>query len=137
LETDKAIESLLSGGVFEPDMFKPFPRVAIHGSYLFVGVKKLRHANTVVGRKKIVSNIMKEGYCYSLPSWNASDLATRRCGEYHVNENVYDRGQWKFEKYISCWTRNTTEARAAHAKRMELNVEHLWDENELKRIFGY
>jgi hypothetical protein len=129
-ETYEAIESILSGEMFEPEMFKPVPRVAIHASYMFRGKK------TVAGRRRVVSNKMREGYCYSLPSWNASDLTTRRCGQYHINENVYDGGQWKFEGQLSSWTRNMTEVRAAHAKRMDLNVEHLWDENELKRLFS-
>jgi hypothetical protein len=121
------------------EMFKPFPRVSIHGSYLFMAVKKLRHANTVNGRNEAVTNIMKEGYCYSLPKWNATDVTARHCARYNVDSQCFDRGQWRFEQYPSFWyLNNSTEACAVHKRRMQLNPpDHLWNKKELQRMFGY
>ena len=132
--------------------FEPFPRVSVHGSYLFMAVKKLRHSKTVLGRREAVNDIMKEGYCYSLPKWNVTELTTRRCKSYHLEDTsrLPLRGQYRFEQYPSPWTQqqqnlgnsndtsNIDKVRAMHKNRMSRYEEnYAWDEDELLKLFGF
>jgi len=118
------------------EMYEPFPRIAIHGSYLFVAVNRLRAARKLAGRRKEISEIMREGYCYSLPSWNNTEINARRCGKYNVDAGIHARGEWKFEQYASPWLVNAN-ATLAHAQRREhRDADHVWDDEEVKKIFG-
>ncbi len=135
-ETSRYIENATA------EMYEPFPRIALHGSYLFIGVKRLRAGRTLAGRRREISKIMREGYCYSLPSWNNTEINTQRCREYNVDGDApHVRGEWKFEQYRSSWLSNGTKAALAHAQRKEHRREkfadHAWDEDEVKSLFGF
>ena len=125
------------------EMYEPFPRIAIHGSYLFMGVKRLRAGRTLAGRRREMSEIMRQGYCYSLPSWNNTEINTQRCRKYNVDGDMHVRGEWKFEQYTSFWFSNRTKVALAHAQRKEHRREeqefpdHIWDEDEVKSLFGF
>ena len=134
-ETSRGIENATA------EMYTPFPRIAIHGSYLFHNVQRLREANTLAGRRRVISEIMREGYCHSLPSWNNTEVNDRRCKKYNVDDpdNIHIRGEWKFEQSASYWlTNNKTKAALAHYQRKKQHdISHIWDEDEVENLFGF
>ena len=82
---------------------------------------------------------MKEGYCYSLPSWNSTTLDGYRCKSYGVDKGIHVRGEWRFEQDGSKWLDlNRTKVSQAHARRKaNRGVDHIWDKSEVEKIFGF
>jgi hypothetical protein len=117
-------------------MYEPLPRIAIHGSYLFIRAKRMGAANKVGGRRQVVTDILKEGYCFSL--LYKTYLNGKRCRPYHNRDQHYDRGQWRFEQRPSYWRRqNATATAEAVTKRKEHMADHFWDDHEVRTIFGF
>jgi hypothetical protein len=54
-----------------------------------------------------------------------------------LGDQLYDRGQWRFEQKASYWRKqNATATAEAVTKRKEHMTDHFWDEDEVKTIFG-
>jgi hypothetical protein len=123
-------------------MLEPFPRVAIHGTALFQQVQKLRNSKTPAGRQSVVTSVLREGYCYSLPPSSRNTTSNnlmdqQRCRNFGINDNIYIRGEWNFEQQTSFWFNfNKTAVAHAHAKSMERNpTHHHWNAEELAALF--
>ena len=127
------------------EMYEPFPRVAIHGSYIFGNRKLRKKALKLSGRRDAVSSFMKDGYCFFLVSFNTTPNETdlKRC-PYYMNEwkfnqmRLYHSGQWQFEFIPSSWlNQNSSKVDGAISKRREHMSDHVWDEQEVKNIFSF
>ena len=125
-------------GVTDEMITIPFPRVAVHGSYMVKVFHYKRHlwSRTKKGRRHFVSKIFKEGYCFSLPNRTMGTKEAARCGALRSDKNnINDRGEWTFEYIDSAWSKNRTAMTQAHFQAMARNVEHDWDEKELEILF--
>lgn len=124
-------------------MLEPFPRCMVHASYV---VKDFE--STV--RENLVSEMMRRGYCLSLPllyddsdpNRNDDDNATmsdRHCIErYQTHTNLSTLSEFEFEARTHHWPyENDSVGRMrAHQERMKLNTQTFdWDKAELNIIF--
>jgi hypothetical protein len=82
--------------VVSPKMLEPFPRVVIHVGYVFPLGDRLRASRTRQGRPDVMTSILREGYCYSLPQWKRSKVDMEWCQEFDLQHQVYTRGEWMF-----------------------------------------
>jgi len=122
-----------------PEMYEPFPRIANHPTYYFrMGSYPYRHFKTLVGRRSRMVEFMREGYCYSLSSWNNTDRNADRCKKYGIDDGLHVQGEWKFEIANSAWIQmKHPNVSLAHVQRRQHRpVSHNWDEDELNTIFG-
>jgi hypothetical protein len=127
-----------------PEMLEPLPRVSQHCSYLYSNLHKLEALNTIHGRREAASDLLRAGYCYSLPLWsrNMSSLEEQRCRHFDVlntTSSLNVRGEWKFEMKKLYWLEsNRTGVILAHAESMARNpLHHDWDDSaeELESLF--
>jgi hypothetical protein len=120
-----------------PEMLKPFPRCAVHGSYDPIhGIRKgprFRGAH--------VTEHMRRGFCFSLPQ-NDKDTSIPNeascCQVYNVSTEINKSNEWSFENnaYGELWpVYDYPGAFRAHGERMRRNVPHEWDSDELSTIF--
>jgi len=122
-----------------PEMYQPFPRVAVHASYMFIKWNRLRASKTVAGRKVETSRIMREGYCHSLVvDWKNKNnsIDHDRCQKFLPKDEVpvLDiRGSWKFEQYPSPWIDHPN-ITVAHTERRKHAIERVWDRHELEHV---
>ena len=116
---------------------EPFPRVSLHAGWM--DLENLEKHKNKKARREIVSNTLREGYCYSLPRWNQTALDEKRCASYNIDESLYWRGEWTFEYVATPWRWNQAfrdKMALAHAEKMKRNELRRWDDRELKEIFG-
>lgn len=114
----------------------PLPRVAQHFGYLYKDEQLQVKASTRAGRRELLSEMMKEGYCYSLPLTNMTAMDQDRCKEFDLQNDIFLKGEWSFEYTMSEWLKaNATEVELAHKRRAEHNKIRRWDEVALKELF--
>uniref|UniRef100_A0A7S4ALP7 Uncharacterized protein n=1 Tax=Pseudo-nitzschia australis TaxID=44445 RepID=A0A7S4ALP7_9STRA len=118
-----------------PGMFEPFPRIAIHGNYAIEGNTPGSNSfKTLRGRRIGMAALMREGYCHSLLSWNNTEHNATRCMVQELDD-IYERGEWKFETQVSKWMAHWDVSVAHNKRRQHHLTEHIWDEDELIQIF--
>lgn len=91
------------------EMHEPFPKIAVHVSYVFQNFDIQKILNTVVGRRNVASRMTRKGYCHSLVSWSSNDRNYRRCKKYISKTDEYlhaARGAWRFEQFNSLWLKH-------------------------------
>ena len=124
------------------EMLLPFPRVAVHGSWIPGGRLAYR-------RLKKTADIMRRGYCFSQPlhlfnnSSNATsssglELMQRRCKTYDVTTgaDIFVDGEWLFEIHERWSAYDREGSKQAHLERAQKNTEHNWSKTELDLLFG-
>jgi hypothetical protein len=118
-----------------PEMLKPFPRCAVHGSYDHIlGLNRRNRGGQV-------AEYMRRGFCFSLPQkddTSSPDVASC-CQVYNVSTEINRFNEWRFEanNYGELWVAyDRPGAIRAHEERMRHNVPHKWDSDELSTIFG-
>uniref|UniRef100_A0A7S2Q2F7 Uncharacterized protein n=1 Tax=Skeletonema marinoi TaxID=267567 RepID=A0A7S2Q2F7_9STRA len=127
IETDKCEHFGFPG-----DHCKPFPRVSVHAGWYHLSKYKTKR-----DREEFVSEMLRIGYCFSLPAGNHSDIDEARCKKYWTDLNW--RGEWQFELTPTIWRVNGTTAegmRRSHEEKLKSRTPHVWDDSEMQRIFG-
>ena len=120
-----------------PEMYEPLPRITIHANYIYPArTQQMNYFKTLGGRRVGMVGIMREGYCYSLLSWNNTDRNHERCKQYDIDNGIHVRGEWKFETLESLWLSHPNVSLARAKRRQHQLVDHVWDEVELNNIFG-
>jgi hypothetical protein len=122
-----------------PEMLKPFPRCVVHfGAY--------DHIRDISQRKRAypahVTEYMRRGFCFSLPQQNDATSNPDKascCQVYNVSTEINQSNEWVFEQDLwgKLWpVYDYPGALRAHGERMDRNVPHKWDSDELSTIFG-
>jgi len=145
-----AVGSPLENGV-TVDMLRPFPRCAMHASYMS-GNKRVN--GDPAARSGMVSNIMKSGFCWSLPIETITTTNSTMTSQYdpYVQHCRNKKGllknvdvmndyngplEWHFEvsSYGVLWPYYDPEGTLlAHQERMRRNQPREWDLQELERL---
>ena len=115
-----------------PDMLRPFPRVAVHASYIPKGRNRALSA-----RRALVNEILARGYCFSqplLPSLRDASFVNL-CQQFfpNITEDINARCEWTFE-VTPFWDYDDEGVRKAHLDRMKRNIPRDWDVDELRTV---
>jgi len=122
-------------GVVE-EMRLPIPRIAMHLNYMVLN----QNVHDEGIRDNIVSKVMKQGYCFSLPlvSYTLNNQSSdETCSGYDIWNDMNNKLEWAFEEdpYGLVWPKyfpNST--LEAHQQRILKNHPHQWDQEELTSL---